>query len=106
MKYIITESQINKIIYNYLNNKNFYHLDYDGNNYLVDRKTDDYAFVKFEPRYGWCDIAYELVKEVSTFFSIPFNNAFTIVADWVGTQIKGADFGSFDIRDKIKIGIN
>ena len=64
MKYIITESQINKIIYNYLNNKNFYHLDYDGNNYLVERKTDDYAFVKFEPRYGWCSIADELVKEV------------------------------------------
>ena len=103
MKYILTESQINKIIYNYLNNKNFYHLEYGDDVYLVERKSDDYAFVKFEPRYGWCTIAHELVKEVSTFFSIPYNNAFSIIADWVGTQIDGADFGSYDTRNKIEI---
>ena len=83
MKYLITESQFDKIIFKYLDNQDFIHIQYGVNDYFVNSEKDEYAQIRFNKKYRWCTITYDLLKEISSFFSIKFTDALSIVNRWV-----------------------
>lgn len=102
MKYIISESRISKIVFDYLDNKNFYRLEYDNYIYLLDTKIDDYAKVKYDIYNGWCTIEYDLIVEIKNLFSLTFEYSFTLVSEWTKNKI-GKFVDSYDVDHKIII---
>ena len=88
MKYIITESQLDNIIFNYLDSKKFFALKVDGDIYLYPSERDwrehlSYAIIAFHSKNDDCYISCELVTEVSTFFSMSLVSSLSIISKWV-----------------------
>ena len=86
MKYLITESQIDRIIFKYLDNQDFIikKMSSGSITYFVNSEGDEYGDSLIEYfRSGDCGISFELIHEIKDFFSIEFNNSKYVIARWV-----------------------
>ena len=88
MKYLITESQIDKVIFKYLNHQDFIQIDKDDNIYFVNSENDQYAQIRFDKDSGWCFIEYDLNKEISSFFSLQSSDSKQVISRWVENTLQ------------------
>ena len=88
MKYLITESQLNKAIFRYLNNQDFIPIEEGNNIYFVNSEGDEYAQIRFDKKDGWCYIYYRLIKEISSFFSLDKTEAEQVIGKWVENTLQ------------------
>ena len=84
MKYLITESQFDKVIFRYLDNQDFIQVKRGNAIYFVNSEGDEYidSLIKYF-RSGDCGISFELIDEIKDFFSIEFDNSKYVIARWV-----------------------
>jgi hypothetical protein len=88
MKYLITESQFDKVIFKYLDNQDFIRIEKDNKIYFVNSEGDEYAQIRYDEDSGWCYINKKLVEEISTFFSIQEFNSQLVIGRWVENTIQ------------------
>ena len=98
MKYLITESQLDKIIYKYLDNQDFIQIKKGDRIYFVNSEGDKYGQIRYDKYDNWCIIYYGLVKEISTFFSIQVSDSESLIGRWVEhtLQMKVKNTSLFD----------
>jgi len=99
MKYLITESQLEKVIFRYLNIQNFYVTNNDGdyhfwNNYNIENR--EIIISTFKQTY--CFIKKDFVKTISSFFSLDRGETMNIIGDWVESKT-GFEFKNLLIID-------
>ena len=97
MKYIITESKLNKVVSKYLDNQDFVVYDnkkrFDNYIYFLNSESDLYAqisvyninsvgFVR-----NWVYVNYDLIEELSKFFSIDEFDCLEIIKVWVSDTL-------------------
>jgi hypothetical protein len=95
MKYLITESQLDKVIFKYLDNQDFIikksiktsfgvsiitHFVNSEGDLAVDSLINFY-------RDGDCWINHELIDEIAKFFSMDFDDSKYVIARWVGYKL-------------------
>ena len=84
MKYLITESQLDKVIFRYLDIKNFIQIKRGSTIYFANSEGGEYIDSLIEYfRSGECVISFELIDEIKDFFSIEFDNSKYVIARWV-----------------------
>jgi hypothetical protein len=84
MKYLITESQLDKIVFKYLDNQDFIQVKRGNAIYFVNSEGDEYIDTLIEYfRSGDCGISFELIDEIKDFFSIEFDSSKYVIARWV-----------------------
>ena len=84
MKYIITESQLDRAVFVYLRNQDFIQIEKGGDRiYFVNSEGDKYAQIRYDKDDGWCGIYNELVDEISAFFSIESTDSEQVIGRWV-----------------------
>ena len=88
MKYIITESQLDKVIFKYLNNQDFIQINRDVWIYFVNSKDDEYAQIMYDEYDGWCFMHTSLVKEISSFFSLGESDSKEVIGRWVENTLQ------------------
>ena len=88
MKYLITESQLDKIIFKYLDNQDFIQIERSNGIYFVNSEGDKYAQIKFDKDDGWCGIYYELIDEISAFFSMEESDSKKVIGKWVENTLQ------------------
>jgi hypothetical protein len=88
MKYLITESQFDKVIFRYLDNQDFIQIEKGNKIYFVNSEGDEYAQIRYDKEYGWCYIHYKLVDEISTFFSLVRDDSKEVIGRWVENTIQ------------------
>jgi hypothetical protein len=88
MKYLITESQFDKVIFKYLDNQDFIRIEKDNKIYFVNSEGDEYAQIRYDEDSGWCYINKKLVEEISTFFSIQEFNSQLVIGRWVENTLQ------------------
>ena len=88
MKYLITESQIDKVIFKYLDNQDFIRIKKGVRIYFVNSETDVLAQIRYNKKNGWCFIYYELIEEISSFFSIEKYDSEQIIGRWVENTLQ------------------
>ena len=87
MKYIITKSQISKIIFKYLDSKDLYMTEYGDSFLFFESNSPGPILISvYRGRYDGY-INSDLVSEVSRFFSLEMNLSLEIIGDWVNTKI-------------------
>jgi len=91
MKYIITESQLDKFIFKYIDLKRFIQINKDDKIYFVNSEGDEYAQIRFDKKNGWCYIYYTLVEEISSFFSLSTEDSKKIIGLWIKHKFKISD---------------
>ena len=87
MKYLITESQLDKVIFKYLDNQDFIIIDTNGSIYFVNSESDEYGQIRYD-KDGWCVIYYKLVDEISTFFSLQESDSEQVIVRWVENTLQ------------------
>jgi hypothetical protein len=89
MKYLITESQIDKVIFKYLDNQDFIQIEKGGDSiYFVNSEDDEYAQIRYDRKDGWCFIDYKLIEEISSFFSLSESDSEKVIGRWVENTLK------------------
>jgi hypothetical protein len=87
MKYLITESKLEKVIFRYLDNQDFIQIKRVSLTYFVNSKDDEYAQIKYSS-LGGCTISPELIKEISSFFSLDESDSESAIGRWVGNTLQ------------------
>jgi len=88
MKYLITESQFDKVIFKYLDNQDFIQIENDDKIFFVNSVNDVYAQIRFDKKYGWCYIGYKLIEEISAFFSMEEDDSELVIGRWVENTLQ------------------
>lgn len=87
MKYLITESQFDKVIFKYLDNQDFVVIKMPNRLYYVNSEGDEYAQIRYHPKDRWCTINYDLASEVSKFFSLDYEDSISIINRWIENKL-------------------
>ena len=88
MKYLITESQLDKVIFKYLDNQDFIQFERNDSIYFANSEGDEYAQIRFDKDDGWCGIYYKLVDEISSFFSMEYSDSKQVIGKWVENSLQ------------------
>ena len=87
MKYLIAESQLDRIIFKFLDNLNLYMTEYGDSFLFFETNSPGPILVAaYRGRYDGY-INSDLVVEVSKFFSLNMNISLEIIGKWVNTKI-------------------
>jgi len=87
MKYLITESKLDSIVFKYLDNQDFVVIKMKNRLYYVNSEDDEYAQVRYHPKDRWCTIHYDLVDEVSKFFSLDYGDSINVINKWIENKL-------------------
>ena len=88
MKFLITESKLENIISKYLDNQDFVKIEKEHNIFFVNSEGDWVAEIRFKKDNGWCYINYNLVKEISSFFSMKKSDSEQVISRWVESTLQ------------------
>ena len=88
MKYLITESQFDKVIFRYIDNQDFIRIEKGNRIYFVNSEGDEYAQIKYNKNDGWCFISIDLIKEISSFFSLELTDSKEVIGRWVENTLQ------------------
>lgn len=91
MKYLIKESQIDKLVYKYLDDLNLYMIEDGGDYYFWESKgsweSGEYVLISVHHNHNDGFISSDLLVEVSSFFNLELDNSLDIIGDWVRIKI-------------------
>lgn len=87
MKFLITESKLDSIVFKYLDNQDFVVIKMKNRLYYVNSEDDEYAQVRYHPKDRWCTIHYDLVDEVSKFFSLDYEDSINLINKWIENKL-------------------
>ena len=87
MKFLITESKLNSIIFDYLDNQDFVVIKMPNRWYYVNSEGDGYAQIRYHLRDRWCTINYDLAAEVSKFFSLDYEDSISVINRWIENKL-------------------
>jgi hypothetical protein len=105
MKYLITESQFDKVVFKYLDNQDFVikksiktSFGVSIITHFLNSSGDLYAdsLINFY-RDGECFINFELIDEIAKFFSMDFNDSKYVIGRWVEHKLD-AGVGEVHVR--------
>ena len=89
MKYLITESQLDRVIFRYLNIKDFIKIGkYDSMIDFVNSEGDKHAQISYDKSEGCCLIYHNLIEEISSFFSLQHSDSEKVIGKWVENTLQ------------------
>jgi gas vesicle protein len=100
MKYLITESQFDKVVFKYLDNQDFIQFEKNNSIYFVNSEGDEYAQIRYDKDDSWCMIYYKLVNEISSFFSMQKSDSKQVIGRWVENTLQMKVKNTFNERNQ------
>jgi hypothetical protein len=91
MKYIITESKLENIIFKYLDSKDLYLLStVNSRHFFYSRKSIDdgeYPIISYDNKNKDCFVSSAFVEDVCSLFSIDPEYSLKVISEWVGNKL-------------------
>ena len=88
MNYLITESQFDRVIFKFLDNKDFIKIEKGETIYFVNSEDDEYDQIRYKKSDGWCYVNYNIIDEISNFFSLQDDDSEQVIGRWVENTIQ------------------
>ena len=88
MKFLITELQLSKAVFRYLNNLNFIQIETSSNIFFINSEDDEHAQIRYHKKNGWCHINLNLIEHISALFSLDVITSKNIIGNWVGNTLQ------------------
>ncbi len=88
MKYLITESQVDNLIFKYLDNQDFIRIENNDKILFVNSEVDKHVQISYDENNGSCGIYYRLINEISDFFSIEKSDSKEVIGRWVENTLQ------------------
>ena len=104
MKYLITESQLDRVIFIYLNNRSMIQIEKTNDIFFADSEDDVFAQIRYNKKNGLCYIYLKLIEDVSILFSLDEVNSKMLIGDWVGNTLqREVTHSQWVVRNKSEI---
>jgi len=91
MKLIIPESKLDRLIYRYLDMKDFYifktSFNYQFYKSRQSMEDEEYSIITFSLKDKDCFYSSNLIEDVSLFFSVPTSEAMYLIERWVENKL-------------------
>ena len=83
------DKDFERVIFSYLDSQDFIQIDM-GNDKIcfVNSENDKYAQIRFDKDDGYCFINFDLVKEISSSFSLQRSDSQEVIGRWVENTIQ------------------
>jgi hypothetical protein len=104
MKYLITESRLENLIYKYLDMKDLYLLStVNSRHFFYSRKSigdGEYPIISYDNKNKDCFVSSTFVEDVCSLFSIDPEYSLKVISEWVGNKLDveiesyNSDFGA------------
>ena len=88
MKFLITENQIERLVFRYLDNQDFIKIETDEVIYFVYSESDVFAQISYLKNIKGCFIYLRLINEISNMFSLEKVGSKEIIGEWVENTLK------------------
>ena len=88
MKFILTESKLENIIFKYLDNQDFVKIKKAINILFINSSSDEYFQIVYSKNDGICYIYVGLITEISSFFSLSYYNSEGLIGKWVENTLQ------------------
>ena len=88
MKYLITESQRDNIIFKYLDKQDFIVTGNDTSLFFINSESDEYAQIRYDEDSELCFINIDLNKEISSLFSLGRDESQKVISRWVENTLQ------------------
>ena len=87
MKFLITESQINNVVFKYLDNQDFVKDTTKDDIFFLNSIDDEKGVIVFNKKKGMLYISWALRDEIASFFSINGSHSLNLIIDWAQGHI-------------------
>lgn len=87
MKYIISESRLDKVVFKYLDSKNFVRVKSGDDIFFVKDKSGKPGYLRYDTNDGWLYVLRELAEDIDRFFSLSEEETDRIIGQWVGSLV-------------------
>ncbi len=93
------DKDFERVLFSYLDSQDFIQIDM-GNDKIcfVNSENDKYAQIRFDKDDGYCFINFDLVKEISSFFSLQRSDSQEVIGRWVENTIQMKVTNTFPYR--------
>ena len=83
------DKDFERALFSYLDSQDFIQIDM-GNDKIcfVNSENDKYAQIRFDKDDGYCFINFDLVKEISSFFSLQSSDSEQVIGKWVENTLQ------------------
>ena len=88
MKFLITENKLERIVYKFLDNKNFIKIERENKVYFLNHEGDEFGQIRYNKDDGYCYINYDLNREISSFFSLEKFETNILIGRWVENTLQ------------------
>jgi len=88
MKYLITESKLEKVIFRYLDSLNFIQIERSDDIFFVNSEDYEYAQIRYHKKNGRCHIYLNLIEDISALFSLNEATSKDIIGKWVENTLQ------------------
>jgi hypothetical protein len=92
MKFIITESQkdkiVEKFVFDYLKKQDYKLVDTNNRIFFVKNIGDEYADIRFDKEDGWCWISYDLSSFLSMMLSTERSDIQNVIGKYVENTLQ------------------
>jgi hypothetical protein len=103
MKYLITESQLDRVIFRYLNNQDLIQIEKGNRIYFVNSENDKDGQILYDKKHKTCYIYYGLIYEISSFFSLERSDSKEIISIWVENTLQMQVANTFEGPEGLSI---
>ena len=93
------DKDFERVIFSYLDSQDFIQIVKGNRIYFVNSEGDEYAQIRYHKDDGWCYITFDLIKEISSFFSLQRYDSEKVIKRWVEntTQMKVTNTGEVEM---------
>jgi len=83
MKYLITESQIDNLIFIHLDSQDLIQTEKDDKIYFKKSDGDSLSLIVYDKESESCKVSYRVINQISDFFSMDKSDSKEIIRRWV-----------------------
>ena len=88
MKYLITESQIENLMFQYLDSLDLVQTEKDDKIYFKKSEGDSVSIIVYDKNRELCKLSWRVINEISEFFSIDKSDSKKVIGRWVEKTLK------------------
>ena len=93
------DKDFERVLFSYLDSHDFIQIKKNNKIYFLNSENDEYAQIRYDKDDGWCYITFDLIKEISSFFSLQRYDSEKVIKRWVEntTQMKVTNTGEVEM---------
>lgn len=88
MKYLITESQIENLMFQYLDSLDLVQTEKDDKIYFKKSEGDSVSLIVYDTDRELCKLSWRVINEISEFFSVDKSDSKEVIGKWVEKTIQ------------------